>query len=153
MYTKQNRRYTPFVPPPPRRFSRGVGSSYSVEAEYPVFSASQSLVAPRAQQPKRLTTLVLRPHTSLRISAFLRKTRPFTREIARIVNSTHNARLTEGHKTGYPHSCHHELSKAAKAAASLISTRRGLIGCWHRKQNIFFRHERAWMSVDGTFAP
>ena len=73
------------------RCSRGVDPFDSVETKDPVFSASRSLVIRRAQQPKRLVTLVSRPYIcycSLRASTFSRKTRPFTRKIARIGIST-----------------------------------------------------------------
>ena len=53
---------TPFVPPPPYRSCRGVGSSDSVGTKGLVLSALRSLVAQRAQQPKRLATLVSRPY-------------------------------------------------------------------------------------------
>ena len=80
---------TSFVPPPPYRSSRGVGSSDSVDTKYPALFALRSLVARRTQQqPKRLTTLVFPPQFSLRISTFVRKTRGFKRKIARIGIST-----------------------------------------------------------------
>ena len=47
------------------RCSRGVDPFDSVETKDPVFSASRSLVIRRAQQPKRLVTLVSRPYATV----------------------------------------------------------------------------------------
>ena len=77
--------------------SRGVDS---VDIRYAVYSAVRSLVVPRAQQPKELVTLVFRTCARIRTPTFFeRKTRAFTREIARIgistfVSGTHNPQRT-----------------------------------------------------------
>ena len=142
-------RVTPFVPPPLYCSSCGVDSSDSVETKDPVFSASRSLVARRAQQPKVLMTLVSRLFDSLRTSTFLRKNRTFTREIARIGISTHvsgtpNAQATAEHETGHPspyspRSCRHKLLKAVEDSASPDSAKGGEVqsGCRCQKHHIF----------------
>lgn len=83
----------------------------------------------RANQPKRFAKLVSRPHVSLRCFFFHEKTRAFVRKRGRIgfrhpflQRPTVNTRSMAGHETVHPRlyfSCfyHHELSKAAEAAA------------------------------------
>ena len=100
-------------------------------------------------------------YNSLRIStAVVRKTRAFTRKIARIGISSHsflerttlNAQATAGHDTPHPspyslHSCRHKLSKAAEDVASPVRPKEKRSNLGAGIENLIFLLSRASIDV------